>query len=245
MKKHDFTIQTDDYLTGTLSENELLEFENMIHQDEELANDLRFQEEIFEAIKDERKREIRKTLNQIHSKNTNKSRFNIYSWKRQAVAAAFVILLVSGGLIGDFFANKPINETLYTEYFSPENSLMSVRSGETPNTALEEGMYYYEQGKFTEAISVFQVEPDNLLGKLYMGFSYMKLEKFEKAEPPFIEIIDDKDNLFVDQAEWNLGLCYLRSGKTTKAEDLFVRISAGNTIYNKNADQILHKINNK
>jgi hypothetical protein len=73
----------------------------------------------------------------------------------------------------------------------------------------------------------------------------MKLEKFELAETPFIEIIDNKDNLFVDQAEWNLGLCYLRSGKAMKAENLFVRISRGNTVYKKNANQILRKLNKK
>ena len=245
MKKDAFTSQIDDYLTNSLSGNELLEFEKMIKHDNELAKELHFQEEVFEAIRDERKREIRETLNQIHRKSTNKPRINIYSWKLQAVAAAVVVLLVSGGLIGNFFANKPINETLYSQYFNPESSLLSVRSQGTFNSKVKEGMYYYEQGKFTEAISVFHSEPNNLLGKLYTGFSFMKLEKFERAESPFIEIIDNKDNLFVDQAEWNLGLCYLKSGKTTKAQSLFARISAGNTVYNKNANKILNELDQK
>ncbi len=244
MRKKTSTLQIDEYLYDTLSKNELLDFKDMITHDKELADELHFQEEIFEAIKDERKRDIRETLNQIHS-DANKPRLNIYSWKLQAVAAAVVILLVSGGIIGDFYANKPINQELYSEYFSPENALLSVRSQETFNTKVKEGMYYYEQEKFTEAISFFLSEPDNLLGKLYTGFSLMKLEKFEQAESPFTEIIDNKDNLFVDQAEWNLGLCYLRSGKTTKAESLFARISDGNTIYNKDANQILRELNNK
>lgn len=242
MKKNASTLQIDEYLHDTLSESELLDFKDMIEQDKELADDLHFQEEIFEAIKDERKRDIRKTLNQIHS-DASKPRLNIYSWKLQAVAAAVVILLVSGGVIGDFYANKPINQELYSEYFSPESALLSVRSQETFNSKVKEGMYYYEQEKFTDAISFFLAEPDNLLGKLYTGFSLMKLEKFDQAESPFIEIIDNKDNLFVDQAEWNLGLCYLRSGKTLKAENLFARISDGNTVYNKDANQILHELN--
>ena len=207
-----------------------------------LTNDTRFQQEMFEAVKDERKREIRKTLNQIHLKNTTKPRISIYSWKLQAVAAAVVILLVSGGLIGDFFTSTPIPQSLYSEYFNPENSLLSVRSLETVDSKLKEGMYYYEQGKYTEAISSFQMEPDNMLGMLYTGFSFMKLEKYEKAEVLFVEIIADNDNLLVDQAEWNLGLCYLINGQETEAVESFTNISSGNTVYAKDASKILQEL---
>jgi len=245
MRKNAHNFQIDDYLNGTLSEQDLLEFNNEINTNAEFAINLQFQQEIFEAIHDERKREIRNTLNQIHEEETMKTRTSIYSWKLRAVAAAVVVLLVSGGLIGDYFVNQSQSDLLYNQYFNPENSLLSVRSQNTFNSKVKEGMYFYEQGNFTEAITLFHAEPDNLLGKLYTGFSFMKLEKFERAERPFIEIIDNKDNLFVDQAEWNLGLCYLKSGKTVKAENLFTKISSGNTVYNKNANQILREINNK
>lgn len=207
-----------------------------------LTDDTRFQQELFEAIKDEKKREIRKTLNQIHHKNTRKTRISIYSWKLQAVAAAAVILLVSGGLIGDFFTSTPIQQSLYSEYFTPDNSILSVRSFDAVDLKLKEGMKYYEQGNYTEAISSFQIEPENLLGRLYTGFSLMKLEKYEKAEAFFVAIIADKDNLLVDQAEWNLGLCYLINEQETEAVELFTKISAGNTVYRKDASKILQEL---
>jgi len=207
-----------------------------------LTDDTRFQQEMFEAIKDERKREIRKTLNLIHLKSTSKKLISIYSWKLQAVAAAVVILLVSGGLIGDFFTNTPIQQSLYTEYFNPDNSILSVRSVAVVDSKLKEGMNYYEQGKYTEAISIFQLEPDNLLGSLYTGFSFMKLKKYEKAAPFFIEIIADNDNLLVDQAEWNLGLCYLINEQETEAVELFTKVSIGNTVYRKSASIILQEL---
>ncbi|RLD43937.1 MAG: hypothetical protein DRI89_03850 [Bacteroidetes bacterium] len=217
----------------------------MTAQNTDLTNDARFQQEMFEAIKDERKREIRKTLDQIHRKNSGNTRINIYSWKLQAVAAAVVILLISGGLIGDSLTNTPTNQALYTEYFSPENSLLSVRSQEFIDTKLKEGMRFYEQGKYSEAIISFQADPNNLAAKLYTGFSLMKLEKFEQAELPFMEIIENKDNLFIDQAEWNLGLCYLSGDKVSKAEQLFAKISTGNTVYNKDARNILQEMKEK
>ncbi|MCF6170555.1 MAG: hypothetical protein L3J31_01135 [Bacteroidales bacterium] len=253
MKKNAPISRIDDYLQGMLTGVELTEFENRIEQSEELAEDVRFQKEVFEAIKDERKREISKTLNRIHLQETTKLRktqrkdtrvlrINFHSWRLQAAAAAIAILLVSGGLISNFLSNKPVKQSLYTEYFSPENSLLSVRSAESVDSHIKEGMHYYEQGKFTEAISIFEVEPDNLLGKLYAGFSFMKLEKYEQAEARFLDIINDNDNLLVDQAEWNLGLCYLANGKTREAGKVFAKIADGNTIYNKDANTILQKM---
>ena len=253
MKKNVNISRIDDYLQGVLTGVELIEFENRIKQSEGLAENVRFQEEIFEAIKDERKREIRKTLEHIQRKDTNKSRvihrkdanifrINFHSWRLQVAAAAVTILIVSGGLIGHFLTNKPVNQALYTEYFSPENSLLSVRSIETIDSKIKEGMYYYEQGQFTEAISIFQTDPDNLIGKLYTGFSFMKLEKYKQAEIQFIDIINDKDNLLIDQAEWNLGLCYLKTGETPKAEKVFSNISVGNTIYREDAIKILREM---
>ncbi|MCF6342339.1 MAG: hypothetical protein L3J31_05990 [Bacteroidales bacterium] len=256
MKKNETISQIDDYLQGMLAGVELTGFESMMKQSKELEADVRFQKEVFAAIQDERKREIRKTLEQIHLKETNKPRIihrkdtnirriNFHSWRLQVAAAAVAILLVSGGLIGSFLTNKPINNSLYTEYFSPEGSLLSVRSIETIDTKIKEGMYYYEQGQFTEAISIFQTDPDNLIGKLYTGFSFMKLGKYKQAEIQFVDILNDNDNLLVDQAEWNLGLCYLNTGETSKAEKVFSNISVGNTIYRKDASNILREMKKK
>jgi len=243
MKKTSKEYLIDDYLSGTLSENELNEFNTTISSNMKLANDLQFQQEVFEAIRDERKREIMNTLNQIHRKNTKRSSLTIYSWKLQAVAAAIVVLIVTGGLLGSFLTNNTTsNQTLYTEYFNPETSLLSVRSYEDIDSNLKEGMFYFEQGEFEKAISIFQIEPNDLLGKLYTGFSYMKLEKYAEAESHFKDIIEDKDNLLVDQAEWNLGLCYLINGQSMEAKKVFKKISIGNTVYNKEADIVLEKM---
>lgn len=233
----------DDYLSGLLNVNDLNKFNDTINNNMELAKDLEFQQEIFDAIRDERKREIRTTLNHIHRKNTQRTSLNIYSWKLQAVAAALVVLIVTGGLLGSFLTNNTTtNQSLYTEYFNPETSLLSVRSYENIDSNLKEGMFYFEQGKFEKAISIFQIEPNDLLGKLYTGFSYMKLEEYPKAESQFKDIIKDQDNLFIDQAEWNLGLCYLNSGQLQEAKKIFERIAVGNTVYNKDADHILNEM---
>ena len=210
-----------------------------------LTKDIGFQQEMFEAIKDDKKREIRKVLNQIHLKNESRKTINIYSWKLQAIAAAVVILFVSGGLIGDFYSNTPLNQSLYSNYFNPDNAVLSVRSLETVDSKLQEGMYYFGQGEYVTAISNFQSEADNMLGKLYTGFSYMKLEEYEKAEALFVAIIADEDNLFLDQAEWNLGLCYLVNTQEEEAEELFAKIADGNTVYAKNANKILEELKNK
>jgi len=97
----------------------------------------------------------------------------------------------------------------------------------------------YVQEDFEQAIITFSKEPENIIGILYTGFSYMKTNEYAKAEAQFLSIIQMNDNLFVDQAEWNLGLCYLVSGKEIEATKIFSKIAEGTTVYNSKASKLL------
>ena len=62
------------YLAGELTGEELSDFEKQLLVDESLAEELRFQKEVFEAILDEKKSSLRATLNDIHTQRSSKSR---------------------------------------------------------------------------------------------------------------------------------------------------------------------------
>ena len=55
-------------------------------------------------------------------------------------------------------------------------------------------------------------------------------------------IIEDNDNLFVDQAEWYLGLCYLKLNDTEKAIIQFSKISQSNSTYKIRSEEIIKNI---
>ncbi len=156
-----------------------------------------------------------------------------------AAAAITIFLLIGGSLSINLFTSTPSDQSLYSEYFNPETTLLTVRSGVTTSAAIEKGIILFNQEQYESAIVAFHSEPGNFTGKLYTGFSYMKLEQFDKAEMQFLAIIQNNDNLFVDQAEWNLGLCYLASGKEPQAKQVISKIAESNTAYSGKAEKLL------
>lgn len=245
MKTEGRKILIERYLSGDLSNSEQVEFERIRLNDKELDRELRFQEELMEAIRDEKKMYLRKTLNNIHKKSIKTFTLPAValSWKVQSIAATLlVVLMIGGGILLNNVFESPTNHELYETYFNPESSLLNVRSASSNYTSVELGMKYFEQENYNKAIEVFQLDADNLMGKLYTAYSLMHLEEFEQAEMEFDAILLDNDNLFIDQAEWNLGLCYMVSGNAEKADELFSKIASGNTVYNKRALELLTEL---
>ena len=235
----------DDYLSGELDKLRLSEFNETLRMNSNFAEEVEFQKEVFEAIGDENKMLLRNTLNELRERESKKFIINFYSWKTQAIAATIaVLLLIGGGLTFNLTNTTPTNQSLYSDYFAPESALLTVRSNATDHTAVEKGMLLYVQEKYEPAIEIFKTDPDNLIGKLYSGFSYMKLENYNKAELLFLDIVQNNDNLFVDQAEWNLGLCYLISGKEIEANKIFTKIADGSTVYKSKASKLLSEKGN-
>jgi len=105
-------------------------------------------------------------------------------------------------------------------------------------------MQYFEQKNYDKALNAFKLDTDNVVVKLYSGFSYMELQQYDQAINEFEDIIDHNDNLFIDQAEWNLGLCYIITNNTDQAIEILTKITNSNTIYNIRAQQLLEDMGN-
>ena len=198
------------------------------------------------AIEDEHKIALRETLHNVHYKETlsNKYVISIMSWKVQSIAASIAIFLLVGASFFFNMTNSSTNENLFEQYYSTQNSILTVRSSSTDLSPVNDGMKYFDQQNFEKALNAFELAPDNVVAKLYSGFSYMELKQFDQAIVEFKEIVNKKDNLFIDQAEWNLGLCYIITNNTDQAKEVLTRITNSNTIYNIRAQQLLEDMGN-
>lgn len=231
------------YLSQEMNTQEMKRFESLLKQNQVLAEEFKLQFEIFEAIKDTGKIKLRHTLNEVHQSRTKIWMLPVFNTKIRSIAAILIVALVAGGfLVTNYLTNGVSDKALYSQYFNPEEALLAVRSIDGSEAPIEAGMKYYQEKNYNEAIESFLDEPGNLLGKLYSGFSLMQLERYDEAEGLFNDVINDNDNLLIDQAEWNLGLCYMISGKTDAAKELFTKISTGNTVYNIKALELLTKM---
>ena len=65
---------------------------------------------------------------------------------------------------------------------------------------------------------------------------------FLKADKSFNTILDHNDNLFIEQAEWCLGFCYLMTEDMAAARKQFYNITISNSSYKEDALNILKKM---
>jgi tetratricopeptide (TPR) repeat protein len=204
------------------------------------------EDEFLNAIKDENKLALRETLMDVHKRKAHQTthRIGVFTPRRvQAIAASIVVFLMVGASFL-FNVDKPTNQELFNQYYTTESSILTVRAGVTDFSPVNEGMKYFEQKEYQKALDAFKLEPDNMIVKLYSGFSYMELNKFDDAIKEFEDIVVQHDNLFIDQAEWNLALCYLATNESDKARKILTNITNSNTIYNIRAQNLLEEMGN-
>jgi len=51
----------------------------------------------------------------------------------------------------------------------------------------------------------------------YSGASFQETGQYKNAINEYQMVINDKDNLFIEQAQWYIGLCYLQTNDSKKA----------------------------
>lgn len=248
MTLNDKTMLIDKYITGKLEDTELWEFKTRIEQDANLAHEVKLRKEIYNAISNDKKMELMKTLSNIKGRRDRRIfSINLYSRQVQAFAASIIVLLVVGaGLLSNYVGNgTESNYDIYNSYFIDEGSIISNRSDVNINNSLvESGIELYDNENYNEAISMFNSNPENVLARLYCGLSHMKLEQFNMAEKQFKYIINHHDNILIDQAEWNLGLSYLADSKTEQASVIFTKIASENGAYSLQAGSLIKKLEN-
>jgi TolA-binding protein len=86
---------------------------------------------------------------------------------------------------------------------------------------------------------VIEKKPNDMQAVLLTGVSNFEEKKYPEAKQSFVKVLDDKDNLYIDQAQWYLALCYLNTNETEKAKQLFKIIGKENGIYKTDAKKII------
>ena len=177
MTKSDKILLIDSYITGKLEDTELLEFKISIEQDKSLAREVELRRELYSLIRNDKKMALMKIISEISAnQQPRKFKINIHSRQLQALVASVVVYMIIGAGLYNYIGNSDVsNYDIYTEYFIDKGSLLSSRSGIENSSSVESGVLLYSSNKYTEAISLFDANPENLIARFYSGFSYMKL----------------------------------------------------------------------
>lgn len=161
------------------------------------------------------------------------------------VAAAMLVfsLLLFKALTPSFNGNS-----IYKEYYEPLESNSYRLRGNSNEAAgkLQEGVDYYLSKNYTKAELVFNElrKMDTNLPEvlLFSGLNNMGQGNFAAAISTFKELLS-ADDQYVPEAQWYLGLCYIKAGENQKAHSLMEILSRTEGIYKKKAQLILENFN--
>lgn len=236
------------FVKGGLEEGELWEFKTSLETNAVLAKELNAYQVIQDSIGNTKKHQLMDTLGEIHAthnEQTNRKGLFMRS-PRIYAAAASIIILIAAGISLLWMQSDQSATVLFDQYFVAESASFNVRSASSSiEQPVLQGMQYYELHDYDAALEMFNKAPNNLMGKLYGGLSLMELGDFDKASTKFEYIIEHNDNLFIDQAQWYLGLCYLRTDKQKQAVEAFTKIAEQSGVYKTKAQKILHELSQK
>ena len=207
----------DDFLLDNLNEIEREFFQNNLAGNTHLANALKLHSEINEAILEDDVIRLRGTLKAISTeKNQSNKTLRLVSLKPKNIlkVASTVAAAIAIGLI--LHQPKTVDfDQVYQANYQPYDAVGFVRSASTTMDMASYGIDLYNYNEYQRAINVFanvlDEHPNQPLANFYSGLSNQQLENYQLAISFYNQVIQDKDNLFVEQAEWYKALCLLKT----------------------------------
>jgi TolA-binding protein len=245
MKTIDFSYFIERYNAGEMSESEKQWFLKELEGNEKLRNEVNLRKRTDEILKNQNVMSLRNKLSEIE--NRRKEVKNPVKDSKKTVfiryAAVFAGLILIGSIA--MFSGKNLNSEKimkhYYKIYEPPTSQRSAESGTNAdfNLALE----FYNTHDYEKAAVLFnkvlENKPNDMQTVLLKGVANFEEKKYPEAKQSFVKVIDDKDNLYIDQAQWYLALCYLNTYETEKAKQLFKIIVKGDGIYKSDAKKII------
>lgn len=244
-----YSASVEQYLSNEMVQAERELFERDISSNPELSQELKLSRTIDAALKQDDIIDLRQKLLAAYRENQKEQhevpviRLHV---KRFWYAAASLILLAALG--SSLFFGLPgsnSNERLFKQYYSPENLVTVTRSGDAN---IVEAVMKFQEKDYSVAAKLFKQilanDQSNFAGWFYYGISSIETENYDQAEQAFKTIIADNQNLYIEHAEWYLGLCYLKSDQTEKARVQLSKIAVDpDNIHRKDARHLLDKLN--
>lgn len=247
-----YTEIIDRYLDGELSDEERATLEIELNTNLELRNELELQKEIKNALGETEIIGLREQLKEInHSYLADKKVISftrrLISSRISQMAAASVIILLTITLFTDILKSEfSTNEKMFEQYYEKYEPL-NVRAVATLNDEIyQNAVAAYNNEEYEQALHLFEkvLEADKgrMEANIMSGVSNMELNKFQTASGSFNKVIDHNDNLFIEDAQWYLGFCYLKTENKDKAIEQFTEIAESSSSRSKKARKILRNI---
>jgi tetratricopeptide (TPR) repeat protein len=243
--KHSASIEQ--YLANEMAPAERTAFKKELRSNPELARELKLSQSIDSALLQEDIIDLRQKL--INAIDSNKTVINQVPVMRMntgkllyAAASLLVICAVAATLYWQ--TNRNISsDALFNEYYNAENIIDQTRGDQN----ILEAVIKFQQKDYAKASELFNSflvkDKSNIAVWFYYGISNIETKKYENSIKAFSTIIKQNDNLYIEHAEWYLGLCYLKNNQKEKAINQFGVVACNpENFHQQEAKNILEKL---
>ncbi len=244
MKTIDFSYFIERFIAGEMDEKEKQWFLKEMEGNRDLKLEVDLRRKAEKIIERQDIVNLRRKLADIGQKHASVSEHH-KSGRIKYAAAIVVFVIIGAGIL--LSRGRPGPDELFDKYYKTYEPSLSVRSGlNRVNQDFNLAIEYYNVRDYRNAAiyfsKVIQKEPEDMHSTLLNGISNFEISNYPEAEVSFVRVIDNDDNLFIDHAQWYLSMCYLKTDELRKAKDQLAKIADSESIYRRNAKQILRRL---
>ncbi len=245
--------QITDYLNGTLTGNDLRDFEAKLQADTAFAEVVNIYREIETSMAAKyqhstQNAELKSTLDTLNQKYFNSTAATQATDKPSKGKVAnmrikgFVIAAVSAAAILLLMWLSPWQqENLFDQYYQPTALNLTERGTSNDLTTAEQA---YEAQDYTTALPAFEQHlashPEATNIHIALGNCQLNTGQMEQAVATFQQIADG-GSIYASEADWYLAMTYLKLEKVEQAKVVFEKIPEGADHYEA-ARKLLRKL---
>lgn len=165
-------------------------------------------------------------------KNKPKNKKNVKKIKLYSVFISILVIFFSISILYiNFFKNNSNYNNLYYKYYQTTHPDV-FRSSTLNNISFDE----------TTLKEIIKNNQNNMVARFYLASLYQENNNCEKAIEQYQIIIKNNDNIFVEESNWNIALCYLKTNQNDKLIKQLKYIKNNKNFYSENSSKILNKI---
>jgi len=247
MKTIDFSYYIERYNCGEMSESEKTWFEKELNGNEKLRNEVFLRKQTDKILRNQDVISLRSKLSRIEMERKTVKPAPRFSTSKIIKSAAMITIIVLIGTVTVFNRRDISTDDLlkpYDKSYEPSTAQRSVQINN--NEDFTQGLEYFNTSDYKNAAYFFtkvvEANPKDMAATLLSGISNYEETRYSEAKVSFGKVIDDNKNLYIDQAQWYLAECYLRTDEKEKAVKLLEAIKKEEGYYSKAAGKLLRKL---
>lgn len=248
MKTKDVNNAIENWLGGHADRSAQDWLMEEMKKDAALAREVNLRRKTDEILADHDVIELRHKLTAIEMRRQHAGTVKRTVIRSARYAAAVALIAVLSTALYLTLRQPASPGELYSANYSRYESPGAVRSVVSPqNTLMENAIASYGAREYDKAIVYLEQLINNGqedMESVFMhGMANMEVKNFPVASGSFTRVIEHNDNLYLEDAAWYLGLCYMMTDNKDKAVRQFSSIASSKSRYSKKAAKLIRRLN--